>query len=115
MSFTRFNKVQKKFNAEISDNATFITLKELFNNDDTDVYKIEMFFINKKSKFGEHYVVYTGDYLVDMPQHLNSSFDEIYHDDTAVDEINNGKAGFTIYKYTKNHKEYYSITFVDYK
>lgn len=113
MSIKKYNKVTRKFNVEISDKANFVTLKELYNNDDTNIYEIKMFFVNSKSKYGDHYVVYTGDYLVDMPKHLNETFREMYSDNETINDINNGKCGFIIYKYTKNHKEFYSITFVD--
>lgn len=114
MSITKFNKVTRKFTAEINENATFATLKELYNEDTTDVYEIKSFFKNTHSKFGEHYVINTGDFLVDIPKHMNNTFNEMYDDDEIIKEINEGKCGFTIYKYSKNHREYYSITFVDY-
>ena len=113
MSITKYNKTGSKFTTNISENSKYINLEKLYNDYGKKIHKIYMFYINKKSKYGEHVVVYTGDWLVDIPQHMTETFKQIYNDDETIDDINNGRVGFSVVPYTKNHKQCYSIEFVD--
>lgn len=113
MSITKYNKTGSKFNTTISENARYINLKNLYEDYGNKVHKMKMFFINKKGKYGDHPVVYTGEWLVDIPQHMTETFKQIYNDDETIDDINNGRVGFNVVSYTKNHKQCYSIEFVD--
>lgn len=113
MSITKYNKTGNKFKVSISEDSQFISLTKLYSDYGNKVHKMKMFYINKKSRYGEHAVVYTDDYLVDIPQHMTEIFKQIYNDDEIIDDINNGRVGFSVVPYTKNHKQCYSIEFVD--
>ena len=112
---SRFNR-GKKFKFEIPENFEYRSLHDLFNDNGEDfVYKINAIYINKKSKFGESPVIATNNELVNLPKHLTDLAKEIIADKEAVEQINNGEFGFTIYTYeTSNRKELcYSVNFVD--
>lgn len=113
MSITKYNKSGSKFTATINEDAQYITLKELFTEYGNKVHKVQLFFINKKSRYGDHPVIYTGDWLVDIPKHMVDTFNAIYNDDKVIDDINNGRVGFNVVVYTKNHRQCYTIEFVD--
>lgn len=51
--------------------------------------------------------------LVNVPSHLTETVSEILSDEQAVNDIKNGKVGFTIYTYTSHGKTCYSVNFVD--
>lgn len=115
MSFAnRFNK-GKKFNFDTS-NLPFISLKELFEkNGEEKVYPLKAIFINTKSQYGSAPVFATPEYVVNIPQHMMQTVNEILLDSDAVNDINSDKVGFTIYTYKseKNNLDAYSVNFVD--
>lgn len=112
---SRFNR-GKKFDFEIPKNFEYRSLHDLFNdNGENFVYKVNAIYINKKSKYGESPVIVTDNELVNLPKHLTDLAKEIIADKEAVEQINNGEFGFTIYTYeTQNRKDLcYSVNFID--
>ncbi len=51
--------------------------------------------------------------LVNLPQHMAETCQNILADSEAVDAIKGGKVGYTIYEYEARGKKCYSIRFVD--
>lgn len=51
--------------------------------------------------------------LVNLPQHMVTTCQNILADAEAVDAIKHGKVGYTIYEYETRGKKCYSIRFVD--
>lgn len=95
----KFNK-GRIFNYELTDDHTFISLKELFEKDgETAIYKVRGVYINTKGNYGDEAVAITDEYLVNLPKHLVETVKEIMLDDEAVEEINTGKFGFVITSY----------------
>lgn len=48
------------------------------------------FYLNKESKFGEHYVVMSDGFYINMPASMNGTFAEMLKDTETVDLINAG-------------------------
>lgn len=74
-------------------------------------------YINTKGKYGpQPSVAIAEDTMVNLPSHLLDVCEEMRKDPEAVEAINNGQAGFTVYKYTTNSgREGYSVNWVDLK
>jgi len=115
MSFAnRFNK-GKKFDVDTSE-LGFVTLGELYEkNGENRQYLLTAIFINNKSKYGPSPVFATPEFLVNIPQHMLDTVNEILLDSDAVDSINSAKVGFTIYQYNsdKFNTVAYGVKFVD--
>lgn len=115
MSFTKYNKSTKLFNA-VTSGRKFVKLTDLYNEDSNRVYTLYGFFPNSKGNFGKSYIGFIGDNaLCDMPKHLNEMFENISKCEEDVNSINSGNCQFKIRKYIdkKYKKECYSIEFVD--
>ena len=118
MSFlNKYNKSEKKFNAVIGDNVNYLSLNDLVvSHKNTDVFKIDGLYINTKSKFGERPIVLTGNYLVNLPQHLTDTVKQMINDSDLVQMVNNGQVGFSFYAYQgKDGRIYNSINWVEIK
>lgn len=100
------------------DDRTWYKLEDMFNEQEGVVFHIEGLFINEKSKFGARpFVAFDKIYLADLPMHMTETIREMISDPEVVEEINDGKVGFTVRAYmSKNYnKECYSIRFEDIK
>lgn len=93
----------------------FINLKNLMEAKGDITHKIEAIFINTKSKFGDAPVIYTDDYMVNIPEHMLETCQEIRQDEDAVDLINEGRVGFQVYSYNGKNGTGYSINIVEIK
>lgn len=117
MSFaSRFNK-GKKFDFETT-SLEFKSLADLYNaNGEEKIYTLKALYINTKSKYGDAPVFATPEFLVNGPQHLVETVNEILHDADAINDINNNKVGFSIYPYKaeKFNVETFGIKFEDLK
>ena len=114
-SASKFNK-GSKFTFKTPDNFQYNTLDVLYSQYGNEVvFPVKALYLNDKGKFGTHPVVVTDKELVDLPKHMTETVREIMADDEAVDAINNGKVGFTVYQYidSKYKRTCYSITWVD--
>ena len=99
-------------------NFEFVSLNELFEKNGAEtVYPIKALYINTKSKFGANPVIATDKCFVDLPSFMTDTVREILADHDAVDFINEGGVGFTIYSYEqkKYARTCYAINFVDLK
>ena len=115
MSFaSKFNK-GKKFNID-TEGFEFVDRKDLFASEgEGAVFPLTAIFINTKSQYGDHPVFATDKFFVDAPAHMMDVVEDILKDDDAIEDINNGKVGFTLYEFTSDKYKVNSIgiRFVD--
>lgn len=114
-SAKKYNK-GSVFTFKAPDSFEYTSLDELYHNNEHDwVYPVKALFINKKSKYGDHPVIVTDNEYVSVPKHLTDTVKAMIADDEAVDAINSGKLGFTIYEYvdSKYKRTCYSVTWID--
>lgn len=79
-------------------------------------YPIEALFINTKGKFGNQGVIYTSDYIVNLPNHLTSLIEEMRNDSEVTDVINARKLAFEVYQYeSEQGRKGYSINILENK
>lgn len=93
-------------------------LEDLFNEQEGRTFQIDGLFINNKSKYGARpFVAFDQVYLADLPQHMLEVVEEMIGDPYVVEEINDGKVGFSVRAYmSKNYnRECYSIRFEEIK
>lgn len=108
MSLKRFNKASNKFTFN-GDNLDYVKLSELEIGKE---YTIRGFFINTKSRFGDHAVIISDTFKADLPGHLLNVVIDIINDEDAVNEINAGTEKFFVTTYSdKNGVTRYSIEF----
>ena len=109
MSFAKkLNKVVFKYETKGKD---FVKLGDLVQN---KIYKIQAAFINKKSKFGPSPVLGLETCMVDLPAHCLEDVEAILNDPEMIEEIQNGKAGFSVVTYQdKNGVTRYSVNWED--
>ena len=74
----------------------YIKLGEL---DSSKTYPIEALFINTKGKFGDQGVIISGDYIVNLPQHLTEMIEDMRQDAEMVEAINDRLFDFEIYEF----------------
>lgn len=116
MSVTKFNNDVAKFVFKPSKDLTFKTLEELYKENGKDkVYTVKGMYINTKGMYGANPVIVCDEYYVSLPKHLISTVKEIRGDKQLVNDINNDRVGFEIYKYVqpKYNRICYSINWLD--
>lgn len=88
----------------------FESLADLWTNNGADqAYTVRAFFINKKSKYGNHPIVVTDNCMIGLPKHLTDIVEEMIKDSELTDEINAGNFNFVIEPYQKENNVYYSV------
>lgn len=112
MSFANKYNKNSIYNFKFDDDSEYITLKELYNNN-VECLRLNGFYKNKHSKYGENYVAVCDKYLINLPKHLNDTIEKIGKDVEAIADINDGKVGITPYEYNKENSACYSINFID--
>lgn len=113
MSFAKqFNKVT--FSVDTT-GFEYCKLKDLYTEKTKDkVYPLDGLFVNKSPLGLSPVFICSGlKKLVNAPSHLAETCQRILSDSDAIDAIERGKVGFTIYPYTARGKECYGIKFVD--
>lgn len=85
-----------KFDYDNEKERDYIKLGEL---DMSKTYPIEALFINTKGKFGYQGVIISGDYIVNLPNHLTEMIEEMRQDSEMVDAINQRLFDFEIYEF----------------
>lgn len=85
-----------KFDYDNEKERDYIKLGEL---DMSKTYPIEALFINTKGKFGDQGVIISGDYIVNLPNHLTEMIEEMRQDSEMVDAINQRLFDFEIYEF----------------
>ena len=117
MSFAKkYNKASWDF--ETPKGLEYTSLRDLYKRDGFKTeYRIRALYIND-GKFGKQPTVVCtlGKEVIktSLPSHLTDVVERMRGDDEDVRVINNGLAGFTIYKYeSKNGRTCYSVNWVD--
>lgn len=85
-----------KFDYDNEKEREYIKLGEL---DMSKTYPIEALFINTKGKFGDQGVIISGDYIVNLPNHLTEMIEEMRQDSEMVEAINQRLFDFEIYEF----------------
>lgn len=100
-----------KFEYDNEKEREYIKLGEL---DMSKTYPIEALFINTKGKFGDQGVIISGNYIVNLPNHLTEMIEDMRQDDEMVEAINNRLFDFEIYEFEskKYNRKSYSINLV---
>ena len=82
--------------------------------DSSKTYPIEALFINTKGKYGNQGVIISGDYIVNLPQHLTEMIEEMRQDEEMVEAINKRLFDFEIYEFEskKYNRTSHSINLV---
>lgn len=88
---------------------TYKSLKELLLTSDKMVHRVNAFYINTKSRYGNAPVVATDECFVNLPSHLLRTVEEMMNDDELTEAINQGRIGFTIYEYKGKNGLGYSV------
>lgn len=70
-------------------------------------------YINRKSEYGEQPMMASESEYINLPSHILGVVKEILKDSKAIEAINNGNVGITIYKYEAHNKQCYGINWVD--
>lgn len=95
---------------------SYINLKELVNeNGIKKTYEVHALFINTKSRFGDAPIIVTDEYMVNAPQHLLSTVQEMMNDTELIEMVNKRQVGFTIYEYEGKNGRGYSVEWVQQK
>lgn len=114
MSFaSKFNK-GVSFNIDTTGYA-FTKLGDLYNANGADViFTVNGMYVFKgKIETAPVFILSDSKQLVNMPAHLTDTVREILNDSDAVQDIKDGKVGFTIREYESHGKKCYTIIFVD--
>lgn len=112
---SKYNKVGFGIDAS---NFEYVKLSAIYNDTKEGggdvVHDINGIYVNK-SPLGLSPVIIDAvkGRLVNLPQHLAVTCQNILGDSDAVDDIKAGKVGYTIYEYEARGKKCYSIRFVD--
>lgn len=85
-----------KFDYDNEKEREYIKLGEL---DSSKTYPIEALFINTKGKFGDQGVIISGDYIVNLPNHLTEMIEDMRKDEEMVEAINQRLFDFEIYEF----------------
>ena len=73
-------------------------------------YTIQALFINTKGKFGDQGVIYTNEFIINLPNHLLDLIKDLRSDEEVTEAINNRQLAFTVYSYaTDTGRSGYSI------
>lgn len=118
-SFAKQYNRSRLFDVDV-EGLEYRNLSDIFDNEDT-IWVCEAIYISDKGKHGNHPCVVThnlnGDFrtYLNLPQHMTDMCNNILSDDNAVEAINAGLVGFTIYTYEtdKCTDTCYSIRWVD--
>lgn len=112
-SFSKKYNTERLFDIDTTD-FEYISLKELYE-DEEKVYTVHGVYINTKGLFDDAPVVAISNSYVNLPAHMTAMCKEMLNDKQAIDAINNGEVGFTIYKYVQKtfNRDCYSIRWVD--
>lgn len=112
----KFSKIYNKTTFAIdTKDYEYKKLSKLFTeNEPQKVYKLNGIYLNR-GKFGMQGVLIVSDLkvLVNVPLHMTDTIQAILADVEAIEAIEQGKVGFTIYSYESKEKECFTIRFVD--
>lgn len=113
----RFDK-RNKFNFDGS-NLPYEKLSHLVEANifgEGEIVQVLGMFTHNKSKYGKTGVIVTGQYNIDVPDHLIPMIEEVLGDPMLIAGVNDGKCGFCIRSYQDDKGvTRFSGSFVDYK
>ena len=114
MSIAKLNKT-RIFDVDF-ESLEWKKLDELYTADPDKRYFLTGAYINENGKFGARPYVSTDEYLINLPAHRLADIETVLTDDDIVNQIKEGKAGFTIITYDskKFSKKCYDVMFFDY-
>ena len=92
----KYSNCGAKFEYDNEKEREYIKLGEL---DSSKTYPIEALFINTKGKFGDQGVIISGDYIVNLPNHLTEMIEDMRQDAEMVEAINDRLFDFEIYEF----------------
>ena len=116
-SFSKRYNTERLFDIN-TDDFEYISLEELYNQsggDENLAYEIRGVYINTKGHYDDAPVLAINGWYVNLPAHLTSQCKEMLNDRECIKAINEGKCGFTIYKYHKKRydRDCYSVQWID--
>lgn len=116
MSLAKYNKTDlTHINPVDTKNHTWEKLENLYKtNGKYKKYPVLSLYISKKSKYGEQAIVVTDNNFVALPSHMTHTVIEMLNDPEVIADINERKAGFTIYEYESHNRNCYSINWVEF-
>lgn len=84
-----------------------------YNGKGGEIFVIRALYINTKSRFGASPLCVIDGAMVNFPRHLVDTVNDILMDPEAINAINAGAAGFTVYEYQDNTygKTCYGVNF----
>jgi hypothetical protein len=117
MSFAqKYNKGNVIFDIDIT-NFHFFKLEDIYASYGKGEVKVDGLYINKKSKFDPHPVAINVEekMLIDLPEHMTETVEEILKDGESISLIKRGCVGLRATKYIdkKYKKTCYSAEWVD--
>ena len=117
MSFAKkYNKINVIFDIDISD-FSFMKLSDIYTSYGKNVIKVDGLYINKKGIYKPHPVAINVEEktLIDLPEHMTETVEEILKDSESISLIKRGCVGLRATKYTdkKYNKTCYSVEWVD--
>lgn len=110
------NKYNKKplFNYDSEKEREYTKLETLHQQHGEDKkYQLQALFINTKSRYGNAPVLVTDRYMINAPQHLLETTQEMMKDIEFINMVNNGNVGFTIYEYKGKNGSGYSVEWIE--
>lgn len=116
-SISNFNKstTANLFKHQPAPGAPYVKLADLYKQNGPDkIYELCGFYVNSIGQYGPQAVAFTHGVYINLPEHMLQDVQEIMNTPEVVSQINDGKAGFTIYEYeSKRGRKGYSVTFCD--
>lgn len=68
------------------------------------VYPLRGVFFTNGGRYGESPVIISDDFLLNAPKHCSDVLHQLAEDTEAVEAINGGKVGFSLYEYESGYK-----------
>lgn len=114
MGIASHNRRETRFKVD-TQGFEYKKLGELYDaKNPATVFSVYGLYINRKSKFGESPFAASDGYFISLPNHLVDEVKEILKDDTAIEQMNEGKAGLVIRPYDDYEGvTHYSADFVE--
>lgn len=112
---SKYGNNVKKFNFQAGSDFEFFTLNDLFTEGEKDERFVVRGFWISENMYGKQPIAVLDTCFVNLPPHLLKVVNEICADEEAVQQVNDGKLAFTIYKYynEKYRKDCYSVNWID--
>ena len=116
-SFGKKYKMERKFDIDTSE-FEYYSLEDLYDmvgGDENATFEIRGIYINSKGKFDDAPVIAIEDRYVNLPTHLTGACSAMLQDDQCIKAINEGKCGFSVYKYHQKRfdKDCFGVRWVD--